>query len=165
MSLNLESKKAVVAQVAEALSSAETIVIAQYSGVTVAKMTTIRAEARKAGVYLHVLKNTLAKKAVADTKFAPLADLMVGQLVYSVSDDPVAAAKIISDFAKANDKVKIIAGMYNEKMLDVDGVKQLANIPSRNELLAMVLGVMQQIPAGFVRLVAAIKDKKEQEAA
>lgn len=165
MSLNLQNKKAVVAQVSETLSSAQTLVIAEYSGVAVESLTAIRAQARKANVYLHVVKNTLARKAVADTKFAPLADQMTGQLIYSVSEDPVAAAKIISDFAKASDKVKIVAGMYNEQLLDVSGVKQLAAIPSREELLAMVLGVMQQIPASFVRCVAALKDKKEQQAA
>ncbi|RTK98666.1 MAG: 50S ribosomal protein L10 [Proteobacteria bacterium] len=165
MSLNLESKKVVVAQVSETISAAQTIVIAEYAGVTVEAMTAIRKEARAKGVYLHVIKNTLARKAVEGTKFAPLAEQMSGQLIYSVSEDPVAAAKIISDFAKANAKVNIVAGMYNEQLLDVAGVKQLASIPSRDELLAMVMGVMQQIPASFVRAVAALKDKKEQEAA
>mgnify|MGYP001806379569 CR=1 FL=1 len=165
MSLNLESKKAVVAEVAETLTNAQTVVIAEYAGVTVETMTSIRAQARQAGVFLHVVKNTLARKAVEGTKFAPLAEKMTGQLIYSISDDPIAAAKIISEFSKANGKVNIIAGMYNEKLLDVAGVKQLASIPSRDELLAMVMGVMQQIPASFVRLVAALKDKKEQEAA
>lgn len=165
MSLNLENKKAVVAGVAETLTNAQTVVIAEYAGVTVETMTSIRAQARQAGVFLHVVKNTLARKAVEGTKFAPLAEKMSGQLIYSISDDPIAAAKIISEFSKANDKVKIIAGMYNEQVLDVAGVKQLASIPSRDELLAMVMGVMQQIPASFVRLVAALKDKKEQEAA
>ncbi len=164
MSLNIESKKAVVAEVAEALKSAQTLVVAKYAGVTVAKMTAIRKEARNSNVYLHVVKNTLVRKAVEGTKFAPLADQMSGPLVYSVSEDPVAAAKIINEFAKENQAVKIVAGMYNEKLLDVAGVKQLASIPSRNELLAMVMGVMQQIPAGFVRCLAAIKDKKEQAA-
>jgi len=165
LSLNLESKKVVVAQVSETISAAQTIVIAEYAGVTVEAMTAIRKEARAKGVYLHVIKNTLARKAVEGTKFAPLAEQMSGQLIYSVSEDPVAAAKIISDFAKANAKVNIVAGMYNEQLLDVAGVKQLASIPSRDELLAMVMGVMQQIPASFVRAVAALKDKKEQEAA
>ena len=165
MSLNLESKKAVVAEVVETLTNAQTVVIAEYAGVTVETMTSIRAQARQAGVFLHVVKNTLARKAVEGTKFAPLAEKMTGPLIYSISDDPIAAAKIISEFSKANGKVNIIAGMYNEQMLDVAGVKQLASIPSRDELLAMVMGVMQQIPASFVRLVAALKDKKEQEAA
>jgi len=165
LSLNLESKKAVVAEVVETLTNAQTVVIAEYAGVTVETMTSIRAQARQAGVFLHVVKNTLARKAVEGTKFAPLAEKMTGPLIYSISDDPIAAAKIISEFSKANGKVNIIAGMYNEKLLDVAGVKQLASIPSRDELLAMVMGVMQQIPASFVRLVAALKDKKEQEAA
>lgn len=165
MSLNLESKKVVVAQVSETISTAQTVVIAEYAGVTVDAMTAIRKEARAKGVFLHVVKNTLARKAVEGTKFAPLADKMTGQLIYSVSDDPVAAAKIISDFSKANAKVNIIAGMYNEQLLDTAGVKQLAAIPSREELLAMVMGVMQQVPASFVRAVAALRDKKEQEAA
>jgi large subunit ribosomal protein L10 len=164
LSLNLESKKAVVAKVAETLRSAQTIVIAQYQGATVEKMTTVRANARKANVYLHVVKNTLARKATEGTKFAPLADQMVGPLLYSVSEDPVAAAKIVSNFAKENAAVKIVAGMYNDKLLDVAGVNQLAAIPSRDELLAMVMGVMQQIPASFVRCLAAIKDQKEQAA-
>ncbi len=165
MSLNLESKKVVVAQVSETISTAQTVVIAEYAGVTVDAMTAIRKEARAKGVFLHVVKNTLARKAVEGTKFAPLADKMTGQLIYSVSDDPVAAAKIISDFSKANAKVNIVAGMYNEQLLDTAGVKQLASIPSREELLAMVMGVMQQVPASFVRAVAALRDKKEQEAA
>jgi large subunit ribosomal protein L10 len=165
LSLNLQSKKVVVAEVSETIGVAQTVVIAEYAGVTVAAMTAIRKEARAKGVYLHVVKNTLARIAVQNTKFAPLAEQMSGQLIYSVSEDPIAAAKIISDFSKANDKVKIVAGMYNEQLLDASGVKQLAAIPSRDELLAMVMGVMQQIPASFVRAVAALKDKREQEAA
>jgi len=164
LSLNLESKKAEVAQVVETLKSAQTVVIAEYQGVTVKGLTTIRAKARATKVYLHVLKNTLARIAVNGTQFALLAEKMSGPLVYSISQDPVAAAKIISDFAKENEVVKIIAGMYNDKLLDVAGVKHLASIPSREELLSMVLGVMQQVPASFVRCVAAIKDQKEQAA-
>ncbi len=164
MSLNLKSKKAVVTGVVETLSNAQTVVVAEYQGVTVDKMTAIRANARKADVYLHVLKNTLARKAVEGTKFAPLADKFFGPLVYSVSADPIAAAKIINDFAKDNAQVKIIAGMYNDQLLDVKGVKHLASIPSREELLAKVMGVMQQIPASFVRCVAAIQAKKAEAA-
>ncbi|MFN8769562.1 MAG: 50S ribosomal protein L10 [Neisseriaceae bacterium] len=162
MSLNLESKKAVVAEVSETLKSAQTVVLAQYAGVTVDQMTVIRAKARKENVYLHVVKNTLVRKAVEGTKFAPLSDKMVGPLVYSVSEDPVAAAKIINEFAKDNGVVKIVAGMYNEKELDTAAVKQLASIPSREELLAQVMGVMLQVPSKFVRCLAAIKEQKEQ---
>jgi large subunit ribosomal protein L10 len=89
---------------------------------------------------------------------------MSGQLIYSVSKDPVAAAKIINDFAKENEAVKIVAGMFNDKLLSVAEVKQLASTPSRDELLSMVMGVMLQVPASFVRVVAAIRDQKEQAA-
>lgn len=164
MGLNLEVKQAVVADVVKALKDAQTIVIAQYQGVTVDKLTTVRKEARNSGVYLHVLKNTLARKAVAGTAFAPLAEKMTGPLIYSASKDPVAAAKVVNDFAKSSDSVKIVAGMFNDKLLDVAAVKQLANTPSREELLSMVLGTMMQIPASFVRVVAAIRDQKEKAA-
>ena len=164
MGLNKESKQAVINAVSSVLESSQTIVIARYDGVTVDKMTAIRKQARGANVYLKVIKNTLVRKAVANTKFAPLADKMVGQLIYSASHDPIAAAKIINDFAKSADNVKIIAGMYNEKELDANAVKKLASIPSREELLAMLLGVMQQIPAKFVRCIDAIKKQKEQAA-
>ena len=165
MNANLQNKKQIVAQVAETIKDAQTLVIAEYHNIGSNSMTVIRKVARENNVYLHVVKNTLVRKAVEGTKFAPLAEKMSGPLIYAVSVDPVAAAKVINEFAKANDKVAIIAGMYNEKLLDVAGVKQLASIPSREELLATVMGVMQQIPASFVRLVAAIKDKKESSAA
>lgn len=161
MSLNLESKKEVVSSVSKTLEKAQTVVIAEYKGVTVDKMTKLRANARGLNVYLHVLKNTLARRAVADTKFAPLADKMIGPLMYSISEDPVAAAKVIHEFAKENDAVKIIAGMCNDKQLNNTEVKQLAAIPSRDVLLSQVMGVMQQIPASFVRCVAAIQQQKE----
>ncbi|MBP9742150.1 MAG: 50S ribosomal protein L10 [Burkholderiales bacterium] len=164
MSSNLENKKTVVADVNKVLQDAATVVIAQYQGVTVSRMTAIRKEARQKNVYLHVLKNTLARKAVEGTVFAPLAEKMSGPLVYSVSTDPIAAAKVIDEFAKANEAVKIVGGMFNDKLLDESGVKQLASIPGREELLSMLLGTMLQIPASFVRVVAAVRDQKEQAA-
>jgi large subunit ribosomal protein L10 len=164
LSLNLESKKTVVAEINKILQGAATIVIAQYQGVTVDQLTTIRKEARKSNVYLHVLKNTLARRAVSGTKFEPLADKMVGPLIYGISGDPVAAAKVVNDFAKANSTVKLVGGMFNDKLLDVASVKQLAATPGREQLLAMLLGTMQQIPASFARVIAAIRDKKEQAA-
>lgn len=164
MSLNLENKKAVVAELQSAIKGAETMVIAEYSGVTVEKLTAVRKRARSSDVYLHVVKNTLARRAVQGTSFEVLADKMKGQLIYSSSKDAVAAAKILHDFSKENDAVKLIAGSYNGTLLDVAGVKKLASIPSRLELLAQVMGVMQQVPASFVRAVAAVRDKKEQAA-
>ena len=164
MGLNLDNKKAVVAEVKSAIEGAETMVIAAYSGVTVESLTSVRRKARKDDVYLRVVKNTLARRAVEGTPFAILADKMSGQLIYSASKDPVAAAKILNDFAKENEAVKLVAGVYNGNLLDVAGVKKLASIPSKSELLSMVLGVMQQVPASFLRVLVAIKEQKESAA-
>lgn len=161
MSLNKDSKKAVVANIEKVFNGAQTVVLAEYRGVTVNNMTIVRKKARKSNVYFHILKNTLARIAVKDTKFSPLVDKMYGSLVYSISEDPVAAAKVVHEFAKDNEIVKIVAGMCNEKVLDVNAVKMLASIPSREELLATTMGLMQQIPASFVRCINAIKEKKE----
>ena len=100
MSLNVETKKAVVEEISAAIANAQTMVIAEYRGVSVASMTELRANARKEGVYLRVLKNTLARRAVEGTSFAALADQMVGPLLYAASEDPVAAAKVLNQFAK-----------------------------------------------------------------
>lgn len=165
MSLNLKAKQAVVTGVKKALDGAQTVVIAQYSGVAVDSMTSVRKMARSSDVYLHVIKNTLAKRAVDGTEFAELSTKMKGQLLYSISKDPIAAAKIVQDFARDNEAVKVVAGMYNGGLLDAAGVKKLASIPSRNELLAMLMGVMQQVPAGLLRVLVAIKEQKAAVAA
>ena len=165
MSLNIEDKKAVVVEVAAEVAKAETIVVAEYRGIQVASMTKLRAKAREQGVYLRVLKNTLARRAVADTPFAGLADQMVGPLVYSVSADPVAAAKVLFDFSKTDDKIVIKAGSYDGKVLDAAGVGQLASIPSREELLSKLAYVMQAPVAGMARAFAALAEKKQAEAA
>ncbi len=110
MSLNLEEKKAVVAEVSAEVAGAQTVVVAEYRGITVENMTQLRAQARKEGVYLRVLKNTLVRRAVADTPFAGIADQLVGPLAYGISKDPVAAAKVMHEFAKTNDKFVIKAG-------------------------------------------------------
>lgn len=165
MGLNLEDKKAVVAEVSAQIANAQTVVLAEYRGVAVVDLTTLRAKARQSGVYLRVLKNTLVRRAVADTPFAPLAEQMVGPLIYSVSADPVAAAKVLSDFAKGNDKLVLKAGSYAGKVLDKDGVQALASIPSREELLAKLLGVMQAPVSGFVGALAALAKQREEAAA
>ena len=165
MSLNIEDKKAVVEEVAAEVAKAETIVVAEYRGIQVASMTKLRAKAREQGVYLRVLKNTLARRAVAETPFAGLADQMVGPLVYSVSADPVAAAKVLFDFSKTDDKIVIKAGSYDGKVLDAAGVGQLASIPSREELLSKLAYVMQAPVAGMARAFAALAEKKQAEAA
>lgn len=165
MSLNIEDKKAVVVEVAAEVAKAETIVVAEYRGIQVASMTKLRAKAREQGVYLRVLKNTLARRAVAGTPFAGLADQMVGPLVYGISADPVAAAKVLFDFSKADDKIVIKAGSYDGKVLDAAGVSQLALIPSREELLSKLAYVMQAPVAGMARAFAALAEKKQAEAA
>ena len=165
MGLNLNDKKAVVAEVSAQVANAQTIVIAEYRGIEVTDLTVLRKKARESGVYLRVLKNTLVRRAVADTAFAALADHMVGPLIYSVSADPVAAAKVLSDFAKSNDKLVLKAGSYAGKVLDKAGVQALASVPSREELLSKLLYVMQAPVAGFVRGLAALATQREEAAA
>ncbi len=160
MSLNLDEKKAVVAEVAAQVANAQTIVVAEYRGVEVTNLTVLRKKARESGVYLRVLKNTLVRRAVADTPFAGLGDKMVGPLIYSISADPVAAAKVLSDFAKTNDKLVLKAGSYAGKVLDSAGVQALASIPSRDELLARLLGVMQAPVSGLAVVLAAIAKQR-----
>ena len=165
MSLNLDDKKAVVAEVSAQVANAQTIVVAEYRGVQVSHLTVLRKKARESGVYLRVLKNTLVRRAVADTPFADLTKHMVGPLIYSISADPVAAAKVLNDFAKTNDKLVLKAGSYAGKVLDGAGVQALASIPSRDELLAKLLGVMQAPVSGFAGALAALAKQREEAAA
>ncbi len=174
MSLNLDEKKAVVAEVSAEVAKAQAIIVAEYRGLEVGNMTNLRREARKAGVYLRVLKNTLARRAVEGTPFAGLAEHLVGPLVYGISPDPVATAKLLNDFAKTNDKLVIKAGAMPNAVISAKDVKALATMPSREELLSKLLGTMQapiaqfvrtlnEVPTRFVRGVAAVRDKKEKE--
>jgi large subunit ribosomal protein L10 len=171
LSLNLEQKKAVVVEVSEQVSTAQAIIVAEYRGLQVGEMTELRAQARKSGVYLRVLKNTLVRRAVEGTPFSGLANEMVGPLVFGISSDPVSAAKVLSDFAKANDKFIIKAGAMPNQVMDVNAVQALASLPSRDELLAKLLGTMQapvakfvrtlnEVPSKFVRGLAAVRDQK-----
>lgn len=164
MSLNLEDKKAVVSEVAAQLTDAQTLVIAEYRGIEVSSMTKLRAQAREQGVYLRVVKNTLVRRAVEGTSFAGLADQMVGPLVYAISADPVAAAKVLHQFAKADDKIVVKAGSYNGNVLNAAQVAELASIPSREELLSKLLYVMQAPVAGFARALAALAEKQAEAA-
>ncbi len=164
MSLNLNDKKAVVAEVSAQVANAQTIVVAEYRGIQVGHLTQLRANARAQGVYLRVLKNTLARRAVEGTPFASLASEMTGPLIYSISTDAVAAAKVINDFAKSNDKLVVKAGNYAGKSLDKAGIAALANIPSREVLLAQVLGMMQAPVSGFARALAALAAKNGETA-
>lgn len=171
MSLNLEEKKAVVAEVGAQVAQAQAVVVAEYRGVPVADMTNLRVQARKSGVYLRVLKNTLARRAVEGTPFAGLADQLVGPLAYGISKDPVAAAKVMHEFSKTNDKFIVKAGAMPNFVMSAKDVANLASMPSREELLAKLLGTMQapitqfvrtlnEIPTRFVRGLAAVRDKQ-----
>lgn len=165
MALNLEDKKAVVAEVSAQVANSQTLVLAEYAGIEVGHLTVLRAKARQSGVYLRVLKNTLARRAVADTPFAPLAEQMTGPLIYALSADPVAAAKVMNEFAKSNDKLALKSGAFAGKILDKAGVQALASIPSREELLAKLLGVMKAPVSGFAGAMAALAKQREEAAA
>lgn len=165
MGLNLDGKKAVVAEVSAQLAKAQTVVLAEYRGIGVGDLTLLRAKARQSGVYLRVLRNTLVRRAVADTSFASLGDQMTGPLIYGMSADPVAAAKVLHDFAKTNDKLVLKSGAYAGKVLDKAGVQALASIPSREELLAKLLGVMKAPVSGFAVALGALAKQREEAAA
>ena len=156
MSLNRSEKEAVISDVTGLAAKAQTLVIAEYRGITVADMTKLRNTARSNGVTLSVLKNTLARRAVAGSQFDVVADQMSGPLFYSFSEDAVAAAKVVAEFAKTNDKLVIRAGAYGGKALDVNGVKQLASIPSKEVLLAQLLGLMQSPISRTARVLSAL---------
>lgn len=160
LSLNLQEKQAVVAEVSAQVAQAQTIVLAEYRGIEVAEITQLRASARKAGVYFHVLKNTLARRAVQGTPFEALAEKMVGPLVYSISADAVAAAKVVHDFARTNDKLVVKGGAYNGRVLDTAGVNALATVPSKEVLLAQLCGLLQSPVSGLARVLAAVAEKQ-----
>lgn len=160
MPLNVEDKKAIVADVGAQLAGAQTVVLAEYRGIPVEQLTKLRASARDQGVYLRVLKNTLARRAAQGTQFEPLADSMVGPLIYGISADPIASAKVLQSFAKTQDLLVIKAGLYNGKLLDVAGIKSLASIPSRDELLSQLLGVMLAPVSAMARVLGAVAAQK-----
>ncbi|TSE24444.1 50S ribosomal protein L10 [Tepidimonas sediminis] len=160
MSLNRSEKQAVIDEVAALAAKAQTLVMAEYRGITVADLTKLRVEARKAGVTVSVLKNTLARRAVADTPFAVAAEQMSGPLLYAFSEDAVAAAKVVVEFAKTNEKMVLRGGVYAGKALDVNGVKALASIPSKEVLLSQLLGLLQSPVSRLARVVAALAEKK-----
>ena len=165
MSLNRSEKEAVISEVTSLAAKAQTLVIAEYRGITVADMTKLRAEARSKGVSLSVLKNTLARRAVAGSGFEVLADQMTGPLIYGFSEDAVAAAKVVADFAKTNDKLVIRAGAFGGKALDSNGVKQLASIPSKEVLLAQICGLLMSPMSRTAVVLGALAAKKGEGAA
>lgn len=176
MGLSLEQKQAVVAEVAAQVAKAQAIIVAENRGLNVGAVTGLRAKARKSGLYLRVLKNTLARRAVKGTPFEKLADQMSGPLMYGIARDPVAGAKLFAEFAKDHEQFVIRGGaMPNTLMTDKD-VKVLSSMPSREQLLATLVGTLQapmaklvrtlnEVPGKFARTLAAVRDAKEKAAA
>ena len=160
MSLNRNEKAAVVADVTAQVARSQTLALAEYRGLTVEHLDNLRRQARDKGVYLHVLKNTLARRAVAGSPFECASESMVGPLIYGFSEDAVAAAKVLADFAKGNDKLVIKAGAYAGKPLDAEGVKALASVPTKEVLLSQLLGLMQSPVSRMARVLAALAEKR-----
>ena len=171
MGLNLEQKQAVVSVIAAQLGKAQSVIVAEYRGLDVGAVTDLRSKARKSGLYLRVLKNSLARRAVKGTPFEKLSDQLTGPLIYGISQDPVAGARVLAAFAKDNEKLVIRAGAMPNVLMSVKDVKALAALPSREELLAKLLGTMQapvvklvrtmnEVPGKFVRTLAAVRDKQ-----
>jgi len=176
MSLSIEQKKAVVSEVSEVFSSAQAAVLAEYRGLSVEQITELRTQARENGVEVRVVKNTLARRSVAGTSFECLSDHFTGPVLISSSGDPVAVAKVVSDFAKSNDALKITVGVMNGNLIDQSTVQALAKLPSREELLATLVATMQsplvkfvqtlnEVPGKLVRTLAAVRDSQESQAA
>jgi len=176
LGLSLEQKQATVSEVQAKLQGAQTVIVAEYRGLNVERVTQLRSKARKSGVYLRVLKNTLARRAVQGTPFEKLSEQMVGPLMYGISQDPVAGAKVLSEFAKENELFVIKAGAMPGSVMSAKDIKALAQLPGREELLAMLLGTLQapvtklvrtmnEVPGRFVRTLAAYRDSKEKAAA
>ncbi|HHC73022.1 MAG TPA: 50S ribosomal protein L10 [Thiotrichales bacterium] len=173
MSLTLEQKKAVVAEVAEVASKAWSAVAAEYRGLTVEEMTELRVKARGEGVYLRVIKNTLAKRAVQGTEFECIQEGLVGPLLLAFSlEDPGAAARVIKEFAKEHEKLVVRMVAVGGQMLPASEIERLASLPTRDQALSMLMAVMKapldkfartlnEVPGKLVRTVAAIRDQKE----
>jgi len=176
LGLSLEQKQAMVSEISARLAGAQSVIVAEYRGLNVESVTQLRSKARKSGVYLRVLKNTLVRRAVQGTPFEKLAEQMVGPLMYGISQDPVAGAKVLFEFAKENERFVIKAGAMPNAVMSAQDVKALASLPGREQLLATLLGTMQapvaklvrtmnEVPGKFVRTLAALKEHREKQAA
>ncbi len=173
MALNLDQKKAVVAEVAEVAANAHSAIAAEYIGLTVEDMTTLRVKARESNVYLRVVKNTLARRAFEGTDFECMSDGMVGPMVLAFSqEDPGAAARVISDFAKENDKLVAKLVSIGGELLEAGDIKRLASMPTKDQAISMLMSVMNapveklartlnEVPTKLVRVIAAVRDAKD----
>ena len=161
MALNLTQKQEVVAELADVAAKAHSLVAAEYAGTTVEQMTAMRKKARESGVYLRVVKNTLASRAVAGTDFEVVKDALVGPLLYAFStEEPGAAGRLIKEFAKDNDKLKAKLVSVEGKLLPAAHVDVLASLPTREQALAMLARVLAEPATMFARVVKAVADKQ-----
>lgn len=172
MALGLAAKKEIVAEINEVASRALSVAVAEYRGMEVAELTDLRVKAREQGVYLKVIRNTLAKRALADSKFADLDSALTGPLIYGFSvEAPGGAARLFKDFAKQNDKLNVTALSIGSGLLGPDKLDAVASLPTRDEALAKLLATFKapvgkfvrtinEVPTKFVRVLAAIKDEK-----
>ena len=173
MALNREQKEAIVAEVADVAASAFSAIAAEYRGLTVTEMTDLRRQAREGGVYLRVVKNSLARLAVNGTEFECMKEEMTGPLVLAFSqEDPGAAARVIKDFAKDHDKLVVRLVAISGKLLEPGDIETLAKMPTYDQAISMLMGTMlapiqklattlNEVPGKLVRTVAAIKDAKQ----
>ena len=169
MSLSLDQKKAVISDAAEAISSARAGVLAEYRGFNVQQLTSLRTEARNAGVWIKVVKNNLARLAVRDSDFECLAEHFTGPVIFSAAEDPVAVARVMVTFAKDNENFRITVGAMNGNLIDQAMIQRLSLLPGRDELIAKLMGVIQapvrkfvstlnEVPGKAVRTLAAIAE-------
>jgi len=173
VALSLEQKQAVVAEVSEVAANAHSAIAAEYIGLSVGDMTALRAKARESSVYVRVVKNTLAKRAIEGTDFECMSEALVGPLVLAFSqEDPGAAARVIQDFAKQNDKLVVKVVSIGGKLLAPGDIKRLADMPTKEQAISMLMAVMKapieklartlaEPHAKLVRTVAAIRDQKQ----
>jgi large subunit ribosomal protein L10 len=176
MVLKLEDKKSIVSEVAVVAKQALSLVAAEYSGLTVAQLTELRKSAREVGVYMRVVRNTLARRALEGTQFACIQSELVGPLVLAFSqENPGAAARLIKEFAKTNEKLKVKALAIDNQLIPAEGLDRLASLPTRDEGIALLMSVMKapitklvrtlaEPQAKLVRTLAAVRDAKQASA-
>lgn len=175
MSLSLEQKQAVVSEIAAQLAKAQAVIVAENRGLSVEAVTGLRAKARTSGLYLRVLKNTLARRAMQGTPFEKLAGQLSGPLLYGIAQDPVSGAKVLAEFARDNELFVIKGGAMPNAPMSAADIKALATMPSRQELLAMLVGTLQapiaklartlnEVPGKLARSLAAVHAAREKTA-
>lgn len=171
MSLSLDQKKAVISEVAEAIASARAGVLAEYRGLNVQQLTSLRKEARNAGVWIKVVKNNLARLVIKNSDFECLTEHFAGPVIFSASEDPVAVARVMATFAKDNENLKITVGAMNGGLMDQAMIQHLSILPGRDELIAKLMGTIQapvqkfvstlnEVPGKAVRTLSAIAEAK-----